>query len=132
MELTTALLADAAVVAEGKLYVHGGLWNELRAEAFPVVHPTMAVVLSLRVEYHEALDAHNIDVRLMKDGMAIGPAAQARLHTGHPPEVTLGAPIFVPLTLTFPMVTFPEAGRYEWAVTIDGDTAGTCQWRSGR
>jgi hypothetical protein len=54
MHLTSAMLADAAVVERGKLYVHGGGWDSISVDVFPAAHPTLAVVLIVQLEYFEA------------------------------------------------------------------------------
>ena len=63
MELTTAMLADGAQQAPGgKLYILGGQWDRLTVPSFPAQHPTMAVVLVLRIRIHsEALDQHHLE-----------------------------------------------------------------------
>ena len=58
MELSTAMVADAAHVADGKMYILGGQWDRLTVAKFPAQHPAMALALVLKVEYTEALTAH--------------------------------------------------------------------------
>jgi hypothetical protein len=121
MELTTAMLADGAQQAGGKLYVLGGQWDRLVVSNFPAQHPTMAVVLVIKVEYNEALDRHQLDVQLSLDGQPMDARAAGGMITGHSPGQVRGAPTFVPLALTFNNVVFENPGRYEWVITVDGD-----------
>jgi hypothetical protein len=44
------MLADAAAVADGKLYVHGGGWSRLLVEAIPARYPGFALVFALEVD----------------------------------------------------------------------------------
>jgi hypothetical protein len=125
MELTTRLLADAAQRSpDGKLHVLGGEWDRLIAPAFPTTHPSLAVVLVLRVEYGEALRRHELHVDLMKDGELKGVGAVGHIDVGHPPGLTYGASQSASVALTFAFVTFETPGRYEWVVTVDGEPMG--------
>jgi hypothetical protein len=125
MELTTAMLADGAQQAPGgKLYILGGQWDRLTVPNFPAQHPTLALVLVLRVEYSEALDQHQLEVELTLDGDAKEPKAMAQFITGHAPGQVRGTPSFVPLALTFNNLVFETSGRYEWVVRADGEVCG--------
>ena len=113
------MLADGAQQVGGKLYVLGGQWDRLAVSNFPAQHPTMAIVLVLKVEYSEALDRHNLDVQLTLDGQPLDPRAAGDLITGHAPGQVRGAPSFVPLALTFNNLVFETPGRYEWVIAVD-------------
>ncbi len=126
MELTTRLLADGAQrTPDGKVHILGGQWDRLVAGSFPVVHPSLAVVLVLRVEYTEALGRHELHVDLMKDGALQGFGAVGNLDLGHPPGLAPGASQSAPIALTFPLVTFATPGRYEWVISVDGEPLGS-------
>lgn len=126
MELTTAMLADGAQQATpgGKINILGGQWDRLIVPNFPAQHPTMAVVLVLRVEYSEALDSHLLEVELTLDGEPKAARAAGQFVTGHAPGLGRGTPSFVPLTLTFNNLQFDAPGRYEWVIRVDGDECG--------
>jgi hypothetical protein len=127
MELTTAMLADGAhqiPPGSGKLYILGGQWDRLMVPNFPAQHPTMAVVLVIKVEYSEALDSHQLDIELTLDGQPMGVRASAQMVTGHAPGQARGAPSFVPLALAFNNLVFETAGRYEWVITVDENELG--------
>jgi hypothetical protein len=126
MELTTAMIADGAHQAGtgGKLYILGGQWDRLTVPNFPAQHPTMALVLVLRVEYSEALDHHQLEVELTLDGEPKDAKAAAQFVTGHAPGQARGTPSFVPLALTFANLQFDAPGRYEWVIRADGDVRG--------
>jgi Family of unknown function (DUF6941) len=127
MELTTVMLADGAhqiPPGSGKLYILGGQWDRLSVEGFPAQHPTMAVVLVIKVEYSEALDRHHLEVQLTLDGQPLDPKAVGDLITGHSPGQARGAPTFVSLPLTFNNVVFESPGRYEWVVKVDEQELG--------
>jgi hypothetical protein len=124
MELTTAMLADGAHQVGGKLYVLGGQWDRLTVASFPAHHPTMALVLVIRVEYTEALRMIDLVVDLTLDGESRDIGARARFETGHAPGSAHGAPSFVPVAIPFNNVAFAAPGRYEWVITADGAELG--------
>jgi hypothetical protein len=121
MELTTAMVADGAQQAApgGKLYILGGQWDRMMVPNFPAQHPTMAVVIVLRIEYSEALDNHQLEVELTLDGESRNVKAVGQVITGHAPGQIRGTPTFVPLTFSFNNLVFEAPGRYEWVVRVD-------------
>ena len=118
------MLADGAHVAGDKLYILGGQWDRLMVAKFPAQHPSMAVVLVLKVEYNEALTAHRLTVELTLDGQQLDVRAMGELSTGHAPTQARGAPSFVSLALPFSNITFEAPGRYEWVITAGEDELG--------
>ncbi|HEX3623292.1 MAG TPA: hypothetical protein VHT97_13345 [Acidimicrobiales bacterium] len=125
MKLQTAMIADAARVAENKLYVFGGQWDRIYAHSFPAAHTGLTIVLVIEVDYSEALTDHHLRVVLMRDGEAMGAEARALINVGHAPGSTPGAPSYVPIALPFEAIAFSKAGRYEWAVTINDEPMGS-------
>jgi hypothetical protein len=121
MELTTALLADAASVDNGKLYVHGGAWTVINAADLPVTHPSIALALVFRVEYTEALENHQVAVELLdEDDQPLGPRVEGTIQVGHPPGTRPGTPASVPQALRFNLITFQREGGYRFRVLTDG------------
>ena len=126
MELTTAMFADGAQrpVPGGKLYILGAQWDRLIVQSFTAQHPTMAMVLVLRVEYSEALDRHQLAVELTLDGESKNIEAMGQIVTGHAPGQVRRTPSFVPLALPFNNLVFEAPGRYEWVVRVDEQELG--------
>ncbi len=124
MELTTAMLADGAQVADGKLYILGGQWDRLMVGGFPAAHPSMTVVLVIRVEYTEAPKTFQLSAELTLDGQTQDASVSGQLATGHAPGQAHGAPSFVPLAIPLRNVTFSAPGRYEWVITADDTELG--------
>lgn len=118
------MVADAAHVAGGKLYVLGGQWDRLMVARFPAQHPAMTVVLVLKVEYSEALTDHQLTVELMLDQESQDVKVVGNLRTGHAATLARGAPSFAPIVLPFYGITFAAPGRYEWVVTVGEDELG--------
>lgn len=122
LSVKSAMLADAATLAENKLYVHGGQWDTMATSSLPVRFPSMAVVLVIEVPYDEALEPHQIELTLDLDGRELdAPRAIGDLRTGHGPTSARGAPGFMPLVIPIQNLDLQEAGRYDWLIKIDGE-----------
>jgi hypothetical protein len=119
MELTTAMLADGAQLVQGKLYILGGQWDRITVTKFPAQHPSLAVVLVIKVEYNEAPKTFDLTVELMLDGKAAGAKAVGQLSVGHAAQLKRGAPQFAPMAITFPNLGFETPGRYEWVISLE-------------
>jgi hypothetical protein len=125
MDVTTAMLADAASVEGGKLFVHGGAWDTIYVAAVPAVHPTMALVLVFRIGYGEALKDIPITIELIdEDDQPFGPRLQGIINAGHPPRSRRGTPTFHPLAMPFPMLAFEHEGGYRFRISsAEGEIA---------
>ena len=118
------MLADAARVADNKLYVFGGQWDRLYTHSFPATHAALTVVLVIEVSYAEALTDHLLRIALMRDGEAMGPEARGLINVGHAPGTVPGAPSYVPIALPFEQIVFPSTGRFEWVVSLNDEPVG--------
>jgi len=116
------MLADAASVEGGKLFVHGGAWDTVYVAAIPAVHPAMALVLVFRIGYDEALNDIPITIELIdEDDQPFGPRVQGIINAGHPPRSRRGTPTFHPLAMSFSMLPFEHEGGYRFRVSSAGD-----------
>jgi hypothetical protein len=122
MEATTAMLADAATVEKGKVFIHGGGWDTIDVGTTPVTHPTMALVLIFRIGYDEALAGIPIVIELLdEDNKPLQLRIEGRINAGHPPRLRRGMPTFHPLAMTFNMLTFDHEGGYRFRVSSGDD-----------
>jgi hypothetical protein len=130
MELSRSLIADAAVVQSGKLYIHGGGWDAIQANAFPVTHPSLAIAFVMRVEYSEAMTDLPIVIELLDDDeKPAGPKIEGKVRVGHPAMAQPGNPIFVPQAITFNMLQFTRYGTYRFRISSNGVTLGETPFR---
>jgi hypothetical protein len=130
MDLTRVLVADAAVVQGGKLYIHGGGWDAIQATSLPVVHPSLSIAFVMRVEYSEAMTDIPIVIELLDDDeKPAGPRIDGKVRVGHPAIAQPGNPIFVPQAITFPMLQFARYGTYRFRVSSNGVTLGETPFR---
>jgi hypothetical protein len=129
MELTRTMIADAAVVQAGKLYIHGGGWDGIQANALPVTHPSLAIAFVMRVEYSEALTDIPILIELLDDENPAGPRLEGTIRVGHPAMAQPGNPIFVPQAVTFNALQFTSYATYRFRVSSAGRVLGESLFR---
>lgn len=112
------MCADSATVADGKLYVHGGGWNDLMVDSVPVTYPAFSLVFALE------LDGSEPEGRLPLEFTIRGhesPVATARGWIDIPPGGGRG---IVTNQVTFTMVPLPVAGPYVAQISLDGQELG--------
>jgi hypothetical protein len=121
----TMLLADHAVVAEGKLYVNGGGWS-IR----PAGPTQMFLALKFDVPWDLAGRPIEVELRLVdEDGHLVAQRTpqgdqpvlvNARLEVQRPPGLTPGAPIDAAMAIGVPPFGLPPGRRYSWRLSVDG------------
>jgi hypothetical protein len=125
-----AILADSVVVSEGKLFVQGGGWNVLNTPRLPTRHPRIGLGLVISVPFTATDRDHAFAIRLEDaDGRPVGAAgaeghqgnANGTFRVGRSPHLADGDEELVALALSFDGLTFADAGRYRFVLTIDGD-----------
>jgi len=122
----TMLLADHAVVAEGKLYISGGGWSVTSPGA------PSAIAVKLDVPWDRTNERLHLRLRLIgQDGEQVtvqGPEGQhpveitAEAEVGRPPGLAHGADIDFPLAFQIGPLPLQPGQRYQWVLDIDGET----------
>lgn len=119
------MLADAAEVCNGKLYILGGGWDAIAAGnplpryiavilGVPWDQTNRRHVLTISLE-----DADGRGTLLPSPSGGFAPfEIKAEFETGRPPGVPQGARIPVPLALPIPPLPL-AVGRYVWRLTVD-------------
>ena len=124
VDFSKAIIADAATVQAGKLYIHGGGWDRIFTTALPWVHPSLAIAFVLRVEYLEALTDHPVVIELVDDDeQPVFPRIEGTVRVGHPPMIAPGSPIFVPQAITLNSLQFARHGTFRFRITAGGASA---------
>jgi hypothetical protein len=120
------LLADHAVVADGKLYINGGGWS--------VTSPgsSSAIAIKLDVPWDRTNQPLRLRLRLLgQDGEPVtvpGPeGAQpveivGEAEVGRPAGLAHGADIDFPLAFQIGPLPLRPGQRYEWVLDVDGET----------
>jgi len=125
----TMMLADSAQEVGGKLYILGGGWSITGPDPVP-----MAIALKLEVPWDRTNEQHSLLLELLdEDGspvMVEGPEEHGQVplqvtgdfEAGRPPVIKPGTPIDSALAVNFGPLPLEEGRRYQWRLSIDGDT----------
>jgi hypothetical protein len=120
MKLTSAMLADAAQVQSGKLYVLGGGFDTISVRKLPATHRSVSLAMVAEVGPDERQQDLELVVQLVdEDGGELGVMAKGKLRVGAPPNLPPGSASIVPIVSPFHNVTFPEAKGYAFVVTMN-------------
>jgi hypothetical protein len=123
----TLLLADYAIVSDGKLTIVGGGWSQTGPEPAP-----FGIALLIQVPWDQANTPHAFAVQLLDaDGEPVvvetdeddeQPVAfGGDFEVGRPPGLNPGTPLDCPVAMNSTPLPL-EPGRYEWRLTIDGQS----------
>jgi hypothetical protein len=114
------MLADAAQVQSGKLFILGGGFDTITVRSLPAVHRSISLAMVAEVEPDERQRDLELVIRLIdEDGTALGVEAKGRLRVGAPPNLPPGSPSIVPIVSPFHNITFPEAKGYTFVVSLN-------------
>ena len=129
-----AMLCDTAVVAEGKLYIQGGGWNQLNSPSFPFQLPRLGIAIVMDVDWNSTNKAHHLKVELVdedgqphtiptlgEDGQEVAGAirAEADFTIGRPPNVIPGDYQILSFAMNFDGIPFSKPGAYNLIIAID-------------
>lgn len=90
MEIEWLILADAAQIAGGKLYLMGGGWDRLTIRRPFPVQQQMAVAASFRVGWNETNMQHRFEIEVADaDGVTLGKVA-GTFEVGRPTGIAPG------------------------------------------
>jgi len=130
MRLTTAMLADAAQVQGGKLFVLGGGFDTISARSLPVVHRNLTLAMVAEIEPDERHRDLEILIQLLdEDGRSLDIEARGKLRVGAPPNLPPGATSIVPIVSPFYNIQFTEAKGYAFIVTFEGNEIARIKFR---
>lgn len=117
----TLLLAEAAQVAQGKLYILGGGWSIMGPSPTP-----SAIAIKVEVPWDQANRRHRLELALLdsdgqpviigNDAIAIGTDFEA----GRPAGLPAGTPLDVVLAINIGALALRPGSRYVWHCSING------------
>ena len=123
----TMMLADYVQVAEGKLTIVGGGWSVTGPMPVP-----FGVALLFQVPWDRANISHRFRLELVDaDGEPVSIptedgdeplVVEGEFEGGRPPGLRPGTPLEVPLAINVPGAPIPPGGRYEWRLSVDGES----------
>lgn len=130
MRLTTAMLADAAQVQGGKLFVLGGGFDTISARTVPVVHRSLTLAMVAEVDPDERHRDLEIAISLIdEDGTPMDVEAKGKLRVGAPPNLPPGSASIVPIVSPFYNIRFPEDKGYAFVVRFEDDELSRVRFR---
>jgi hypothetical protein len=117
-KLDFAFLADAADAEPGrKFYVLGGGVDSIGAQAFPVTHPQLALLIRLLIHPTEAERPHALEIRLIDSdgGELVKLEGSFTSGTGGPP----GREMPINISLAMSNTRFERPGDYSLELLVD-------------
>jgi hypothetical protein len=130
MRLTTAMLADAAQVQGGKLFVLGGGFDTISARTVPVVHRSLTLAMVAEVDPDERHRDLEIAIALVdEDGQALDVEAKGKLRVGAPPNLPPGSASIVPIVSPFYNIRFPDAKGYAFVINFEEEELARVRFR---
>ncbi|HYA35176.1 MAG TPA: hypothetical protein VEF03_06125 [Candidatus Binataceae bacterium] len=118
MKINFVMVADAAQVANGKLFILGGDWNVYRSGSYPT-QAQMAIAFSVSFSPNEVGIKVPMKVVIADEaGIPILPEMQGQIEIGPPPEdQPVGAGPKLPFAINLGL-QIPRPGKYEVKVTV--------------
>lgn len=130
MKMTSAMLADAAQVQSGKLFVLGGGFDTISVRSVPATHRSLSLAMVAEVAPEDRQRDLDLSITLVdEDGAEVGVAATGRLRVGTPPNLPPGASSIVPIVSPFHNITFSEAKGYSFLVSLNGQELARIKFR---
>ena len=126
----TVLLCDYAEAVQGKLYIAGGGWSELRGSGPADV--SLAVKMALPWTDADRVVPLNATL-LTEDGHGVEAGGQAvrfdaEVQASRPPDLLPGTPLDVAVAIRFGNLLLPPGG-YRFDVSVDGVLSATVPFR---
>jgi hypothetical protein len=119
----TMLLAEAAQVADAKLFILGGGLSLISPFPGP-----LAIAMKIDVPWDRAGREHDWKLELLDaDGMPVligdrPVIVQGTFEVGRSDQLQPGTPLAMPLAVNFSGLTLPGGQRFAWRLVIDDDT----------
>lgn len=130
MKLTSAMLADAAQVQSGKLFVLGGGFDTISVKSLPATHRNLSLAMVAEVGPEDRQRDLELHISLVdEDGQPVGVEAKGMLRVGAPPNLPPGSPSVVPIVSPFHNITFAEAKGYVFIISLGGEELAHVRFR---
>lgn len=118
MEIDFLILADAAQVADGKLFLLGGGWDRLAVNVLPVTQ-MVGVAVGIVVPWTETNSGQTLTLTVHDDdGNDILPPVTLRIEVGRPSGLPAGAEQRVLVAFNAPL-PLPRLGNYVLTATLE-------------
>ncbi|MBI3964995.1 MAG: hypothetical protein HY329_05105 [Chloroflexi bacterium] len=135
MDVEWLILADAAQVVGGKLYLLGGGWERIAVSApFPIQQPC-AIATAFAVPWNETNQRRHVTIEIEdEDGLVIANVG-GDVEVGRPPGIPTGQMQRIQLAANF-VLGLQKPGSYRIVASIDGErkrdtTFSVLAWQGG-
>lgn len=121
MRIDTCILADAAAVHDGKLFIHGGGVTRINAPQLPI-GTTLTLVIRLQVELEDFGREHKLSFSISDpDGAFVIPPQDAAFGSegGHPEDAVPDEELYWTLPIGLGAILFARAGTHRLKVKVD-------------
>lgn len=120
MRIDAFLLSDAATIAAGKLYVHGGGFTRIDVPGFPI-HIQAALTVRLVLTEEELAAPHRFRCTVQdEDGNDVAPPMELEASGGEPDNVVEGEELYVQFALGLGFM-FQHPGVHRITLTVDDE-----------
>jgi hypothetical protein len=118
MDIDFLILADAAQVADGKLFLMGGGWDRLLVNAIPAAQ-VVGVAVGVLVPWTETNRPHTLTLLVEdEDGGRVLPPVSVQLEVGRPPGLPDGAEQRVMVAFNA-QLSLPKLGDYAITASLE-------------
>lgn len=115
------ILADAAEVLNGKVYMLGGGWDRVPASQQEREIRLFAIAMSIVVPWHQTNERHGLEVKMTDaDGQRVLFRVAGEFESGRPPGAVRGQLLRTPMAFKF-AGPLSQVGTYAVAGSIDGE-----------
>ena len=115
------ILADAAEVVNGKVYMLGGGWDRIPASQQDRDLRQFAIALSMVVPWHQTNERHALEVKLIDaDGQNVLFRVNGEFESGRPAGAVQGQVLRTPMAFKF-AGPLGQIGTYAVVGSIDGE-----------
>lgn len=122
MKTEFLILADAAQVANGKLFILGGGWTLYRSAVYPA-QVQLALGIGILIEWSEAGIRHPVTITMADEGgVLLMPELKGQVEAGRPAELGAGVTQRALLAVNVGLM-IPRPGRYVVAATAGASRA---------
>jgi hypothetical protein len=96
------ILADAAEIVGGKLYLMGGGWDALSVPQFPVTKQT-GIAASFNIPWNDTNLKHDVEIEIITEDGATVAKLNAQLEAGRPAGIPVGTDQRVQIAANLPL-----------------------------
>jgi hypothetical protein len=128
MQSEWLILADAAQVNNGKLYIMGGGWDVLTVnQTFPVTQ-YLGLAASFKIPWSETNQKHEIEVRIVTEDEGELAKIAAQLEVGRPAGIPVGTDQRAQFAANLP-ISFEKPGLFAIVTKIEGQESARTTFR---